>query len=146
MGKIKLLRYWGVVLLAVAFTAMAGESEKVRVGLAWQPNEASYERVILSIEAAGGEAVILPQMRPAGFEYDGMALCPKYVDESGVLLQEYADMVQRLCLIHLKNQADAEDIFQTVFLKYALSTVEFQDGEHEKPGSSASPSTPAAIC
>ena len=95
MGKIKLLRYWGVVLLAVAFTAMAGEGVKVRVGLAWQPNEASYERVILSIEAAGGEAVILPQMRPAGFEYDGLALCTKYVDEMGVLLQEYADMVKR---------------------------------------------------
>ena len=47
-------------------------------------------------------------------------------------IEQYANMVQRLCLIHLKNQADAEDIFQTVFLKYALSTVEFQDGEHEK--------------
>ena len=47
-------------------------------------------------------------------------------------IEQYADMVRRLCLIHLKNQADAEDIFQTVFLKYALSTVEFQDGEHEK--------------
>ena len=94
MGKNRLLRYWGVVLLAVAFTAMAGEGVKVRVGLAWQPNEASYERVILSIEAAGGEAVILPQMRPAGFEYDGLALCTKYVDEMGVLLQEYADMVK----------------------------------------------------
>ena len=48
------------------------------------------------------------------------------------IIEQYADMVRRLCLIHLKNQADAEDIFQTVFLKYALSTVEFQDGEHEK--------------
>ena len=47
-------------------------------------------------------------------------------------IEQYADMVRRLCLIHLKNQADAEDIFQTVFLKYALSTVKFQDGEHEK--------------
>ena len=47
-------------------------------------------------------------------------------------IEQYADMVRRLCLIHLKNRADAEDIFQTVFLKYALSTVEFQDGEHEK--------------
>ena len=94
MGKIKLLRYWGVVLLAVAFTALAGEGMKVRVGLAWQPNEASYERVILSIEAAGGEAVILPQMRPAGFDYNGMVLQPQYVDDMGVLLQEYADMVK----------------------------------------------------
>ena len=106
MGKIKLLRYWGVVLLAVAFTAMAGEGVKVRVGLAWQPNEASYERVILSIEAAGGEAVILPQMRPAEFEYDGMALCAKYIDESGVLLQEYADLVKR----DTYHGTDAEEV------------------------------------
>ena len=93
----RVLRYWGMVLLAVAVSlaAMAGDGVKVRVGLAWQPNEAAYERVILSIEAAGGEAVILPQMRPAGFEYDGMAICPKYVDESGVLLQGFADMVKR---------------------------------------------------
>ena len=47
-------------------------------------------------------------------------------------IERYADMVQRLCLIHLKNQADAEDIFQTVFLKYALSSVVFQSEEHEK--------------
>jgi len=67
----------------------------VRVGLAWQPTEASYERVIMSIEAAGGEAVVLPQLRPAGFDYDGMALCPKYTDEMGVLRQEYADVVKR---------------------------------------------------
>ncbi len=47
-------------------------------------------------------------------------------------IEQYADMVRRLCVIHLNCQADAEDIFQTVFLKYALSSVKFQDGEHEK--------------
>jgi RNA polymerase sigma-70 factor (ECF subfamily) len=47
-------------------------------------------------------------------------------------IEQYADMVQRLCLIHLKNHADAEDIFQTVFLKYAFSTEDFEDREHEK--------------
>lgn len=41
-------------------------------------------------------------------------------------------MVRRLCLLHLKNEADAEDIFQTVFLKYALSTAAFENEEHEK--------------
>ena len=97
MGKTRLLRYWAFALVVFAFSlaAMAGDGEKVRVGLAWQPNEASYERAILSIEAAGGEAVILPQLRPAGFGYDGMTLCPEYVDEMGVLRQEYADIVKR---------------------------------------------------
>ena len=90
------MRHWIVtILLAVTLTAMAGDSGRVRVGLAWQPNEAAYERVVLSIEQAGGEAVILPQMRPAGFDYDGTVICPKYTDEMGVLLQQYADMVKR---------------------------------------------------
>lgn len=44
----------------------------------------------------------------------------------------YADTVRRLCFLHLKNHADAEDIFQTVFLKYVLSSVSFENSEHEK--------------
>ena len=47
-------------------------------------------------------------------------------------IDRYADTVRRLCMIHLKNQADTEDIFQTVFLKYALSSVSFESTEHEK--------------
>ena len=93
----KMLRYWILALLAlvISLVATAGDSARVRVGIAWQPNRAAYERVIMSIEAAGGEAVILPQLRPAGFDYDSTALCPKYTDEMGVLLQEYADIVKR---------------------------------------------------
>ena len=90
------LRYWALVLVVlVVFTAGADDGAKVRVGIAWQPTAASHDRVILSIEQAGGEAVILPQMRPAGFDYDGETLCPQYVDEAGVLLQQYADVVKR---------------------------------------------------
>ena len=47
-------------------------------------------------------------------------------------IEKYADTVQRLCMIYLKNYADTEDIFQTVFLKYALSSVSFENEEHEK--------------
>ena len=47
-------------------------------------------------------------------------------------VEQYSDMVQRLCMIHLKNRADTEDIFQTVFLKYVLSSVSFESREHEK--------------
>lgn len=47
-------------------------------------------------------------------------------------LGQYADTVRRICMVHLKNQADTEDIFQTVFLKYLLSSVPFQSREHEK--------------
>ena len=47
-------------------------------------------------------------------------------------IERYSDTVRRLYLLHLKNDADTEDIFQTVFLKYVLSSVSFQDEEHEK--------------
>lgn len=48
------------------------------------------------------------------------------------VIEQYSNMVRRLCMIHLKNYADTEDIFQTVFLKYALSSVIFENEEHEK--------------
>ncbi|MBQ7915344.1 MAG: sigma-70 family RNA polymerase sigma factor [Firmicutes bacterium] len=44
----------------------------------------------------------------------------------------YGDMIKRICLVHLKNETDTEDIFQTVFLKYILSSAAFQSDEHEK--------------
>ena len=47
-------------------------------------------------------------------------------------IERYADTVRRLCMIHLKNYHDTEDIFQTVFLKYVLSSVVFENEEHEK--------------
>lgn len=43
----------------------------------------------------------------------------------------YADMIQKICVLHMKQRADAEDIFQNVFLKYAQSG-DFRDQEHEK--------------
>lgn len=47
-------------------------------------------------------------------------------------IEQYSNMIRRLCMIHLKNYADTEDIFQTVFLKYVLSSVSFKNEEHEK--------------
>ena len=47
-------------------------------------------------------------------------------------IDRYSDMVVRLCMVYLKNSADTEDIVQTVFLKYALSTTVFASADHEK--------------
>ena len=47
-------------------------------------------------------------------------------------IERYSDTVRRLCMVYLKNDADTEDIFQTVFLKYVLSSVSFENEEHEK--------------
>lgn len=32
-------------------------------------------------------------------------------------IEQYADTVRRLCMVRLKNHADTEDIFQTVFFE-----------------------------
>lgn len=47
-------------------------------------------------------------------------------------IEQFADTVKRICLIHLKNQADTEDIFQNVFFKYAQSSTIFEDDDHKK--------------
>lgn len=52
--------------------------------------------------------------------------------EMAEAIQRHGDTVRRLCMVHLKNYADTEDIFQTVFLKYALTSVSFDSDEHEK--------------
>ena len=53
-------------------------------------------------------------------------------EEVNRVIGQYSDLVKRICVLHLKNNADTEDIFQTVFLKYALSSAEFENPEHEK--------------
>ena len=53
-------------------------------------------------------------------------------EEANRAIDRYADLVRRLCMVHLKNPADTEDIFQTVFLKYVLSSAVFESPEHEK--------------
>ena len=52
--------------------------------------------------------------------------------ETKKAINKYADTVMRVCSIYLKNRADAEDVFQNVFLKYVLSSVSFENDEHEK--------------
>ena len=47
-------------------------------------------------------------------------------------VDQYADMIRRICTCHLKNASDTEDIFQTVFLKYLLYEGDFESAEHEK--------------
>lgn len=53
-------------------------------------------------------------------------------EEVNRAIERHADTVRRLCVIHLKNHADTEDIFQDVFLKYVLSSVSFESEEHER--------------
>ena len=57
--------------------------------------------------------------------------------ETDAAVRQYSNMIRRICLYHLKNHADTEDVFQNVFLKYLLYEGSFSDAEHEKAGLSA---------
>ena len=44
---------------------------------------------------------------------------------------QYADMVKHICFVYMKNESDTEDVFQDVFLKYALFSEPFDSEEHK---------------
>ena len=48
------------------------------------------------------------------------------------LVEAYADMILRISYQYLKQTHDAEDICQTVFLKYLTCAPDFDDFAHEK--------------
>ncbi len=59
------------------------------------------------------------------------------------LLKRNAEMVYKLAFARCGNEADADDIFQQVFLRYLTRKPNFASDEHEKPGLFAPPSTAA---
>ena len=52
--------------------------------------------------------------------------------EAKRLVDTYADMILRISMNYLKQTADAEDICQTVFMKYLAAGQRFADAAHEK--------------
>ena len=47
-------------------------------------------------------------------------------------VEEYGDMLYRLCIVMLRNTADAEDAVQDTFITYMEKSPPFNDSEHEK--------------
>lgn len=47
-------------------------------------------------------------------------------------IDKYADTVTRICMLYLKSYTDTEDVFQSVFIKYAFKSPEFENETHEK--------------
>lgn len=47
-------------------------------------------------------------------------------------IDTYANTVERLCVVNLANPSDADDIFQTVFFKFAQHDAPFASAEHER--------------
>ena len=56
----------------------------------------------------------------------------KPMDNAQRLVEQYADMILRISYSYLKQTYDAEDICQTVFLKYLTTQPEFDSIQHEK--------------
>lgn len=52
--------------------------------------------------------------------------------DTNCAIAEYGDMIRRICMVHLKNTHDTQDIFQSVFLKYVLYDEAFASEEHKK--------------
>lgn len=52
--------------------------------------------------------------------------------ETNRAIEQYSDTVKRISMLYLKSKFDTEDIFQTVFMKYALYDGIFEDDSHEK--------------
>jgi RNA polymerase sigma-70 factor (ECF subfamily) len=47
-------------------------------------------------------------------------------------VEEYGDMLYRICLVMLRNTADAEDAVQDTFIRFMQKAPVFQGEEHEK--------------
>ncbi len=47
-------------------------------------------------------------------------------------VEEYGDMLYRLCIVMLQSTADAEDAVQETFITYMEKSPPFGDSEHEK--------------
>ncbi len=48
------------------------------------------------------------------------------------IIRKYADMVYRMAFAYVRRHADADDIFQDVFLRYLKKHPQFENEEHEK--------------
>ena len=53
-------------------------------------------------------------------------------DDVERIVNEYGDMLYRLCILMLKNESDAEDVVQETIIKYYQKSPTFADCEHEK--------------
>ncbi len=53
-------------------------------------------------------------------------------DYISAAIDKHADMVRRICFLHLRNSADVEDVFQEVFLQFFLHYDSFENQAHQK--------------
>lgn len=54
------------------------------------------------------------------------------IDEIEYVINKYSDRLFRLAIVMLKNEEDAKDVLQNVFIKYVQKRPKFQSEEHRK--------------
>ncbi len=54
------------------------------------------------------------------------------MDEVEFIVDEYGDMLYRICLVRLANEADAQDAVQDTYLKYIKKHPQFDSEEHRR--------------
>ena len=116
MKHISLYRAAVVAALCLCVAVVCVAEKPVRLGIAWQPSASNNDRAVLSIMEAGGEPVLLEQLRPEGLEYDGVNVAAQYVDEHGILLQPWADKVKRDTWHGSRAEEALRDVQAVVFL------------------------------
>ena len=47
-------------------------------------------------------------------------------------IENYSDMIRKICFMYLRNYADVEDVFQEVFLRFLQCSGSFKSEEHKK--------------
>jgi RNA polymerase sigma-70 factor (ECF subfamily) len=53
-------------------------------------------------------------------------------EEISAVIDQYGNMIRRICFLYLKNPQDVEDVFQEVFIKVFLTNQTFQNEQHRK--------------
>lgn len=56
----------------------------------------------------------------------------RFIVDTEAALEKYADMVYRIAVVQMKNKADAEDVFQEVFLRLVTNKHKIESEEHLK--------------
>lgn len=54
------------------------------------------------------------------------------IDDITRTVHEYGDMLYRICILSLKNFADAEDVVQDTFITYMMKSPDFSSEAHKK--------------
>lgn len=90
-------------------TFVAYAADKPVIGISWKSNTQDYEGFKEVIRQAGGIPVEMPQVKSTAVEYDAEnKILDSYLEESGNLKQEYADIIKSKDFT-LSNVAQAVD-------------------------------------